>query len=140
MRTWIKQTCKFCDKELEGFLPECDCEGWQAAEAERQAEWDEAHKDDPPEEDFEKTYPLIFDGRSEVCGPEGEEKTGDCIAVDARKYKDGIGICIYMPFWDAEEQDWDSSGLCFDLPEELLIPLRQLLDRAQEEIDKSKEK
>lgn len=139
MRTWIKKTCKFCNKELtEEYFPTCDCVGWQAAEVQRQAEWDKAHRDDPPPEDFEKTYPLIYKNRIEFNSSSSE--TGDCIAVDARKYKDGVGLCIYLPFWDDKGNDWDDSGLCFDISDEALPALRQMLKEAEEAILAFKEK
>lgn len=130
MRAWVKQICKFCGRELEGILPECTCDGWEDAEALRQAQWEEEHKDDPPEEDFEKVYPLIYERRVELHAQDNPQ-VGDCIAVDARSYKDGIGVCIYLPFWDEDKKEWDSSGLCFDFPGEGVMALREMLEELQ---------
>ena len=128
MRQWIKKICKFCGKDLgDTYFPKCNCPKWIAAEDKRQREWEEEHKDDPPEEDFDKVYPLIFSQHAT-----GKNKAR--VGLDARKFKDGVGLCIFYPFWDEEIQDYADSGLCWDFAYEDLDAIYKLIREAKKAI------
>jgi len=138
MRQWINSTCKFCNKDLgDSWMPECDCPGWQAAEAERQAEWDEEHKDDPPEEDYDKVYPQVYH-KEYISQWAKEEKDQTKLALEVRKFKDGFGCCIFFPWWDEKEGEWSGSGLCWDFCAEDIETMRRLLREAQAAIKEFK--
>jgi hypothetical protein len=44
------------------------------------------------------------------------------------KYPDGIGYTIWEPFKEKEEDDEDSSGICFDFPDANMPDIIQLLN------------
>jgi hypothetical protein len=139
MREWIKTTCRFCGKEVESrYWPgDCDCEEYIKAKE----EWLEEEKNSPDyreplsEEEFEKEYPEIYYGRKTI-----NEEEKRFIGLSCRKFEDGYGFCVFLPFYDEKTGVVEDSGLCFDFAEEHVPSFLEMLSEAVEAIEKDKKK
>jgi len=113
-RAFWTTTCNFCGKvAVDKFLPSCDCEGYTKAEEEYLKE---IRKDAEPEmtpQEFDAKFPKTYCGERLVITKDGGHK----IKLEARKYADGEGLCVWIPFpappENADEDD-GNTGLCWD--------------------------
>jgi hypothetical protein len=114
---FYKVLCVFCGQDITGdFFPgNCSCEKWKVAHNAWKEEWknDPAYVEPLTNEDYDKKFPQIF-----------REKWGR-IVLEARKFEDGIGLCISRLFEDNEEGD--DTGLCWDFTDEEAVTLYNLL-------------
>jgi hypothetical protein len=123
--------CAFCKKELENplyFPGNCDCAEYTKAHEDWLTAYRASEDYVPPMEDeeFEEEYPLICRGGS------GKMR------IEARKYKDGVGVCVWQPFesegtTDLEDND---AGLCWDFGDEDLDDLIGLLQDVKNTLSK----
>jgi hypothetical protein len=131
MREWIKTFCKFCDKELEDykfFPPDCTCSGYKEAKEflRQQRENDPEHQEMLTPEQYNKKFPSVFKGERVVQDKDGSHK----LKLEARKYDDGEGLCVWIPFppMDGEDpEDAEGSGLCWDFTDKDAKALHELL-------------
>lgn len=135
MRAWIRQTCKFCNRELDGYFPYCDCDGWEDAEALRLAKFEEEVKDVDPEQIFA----TVFD-QSYVSRWAEEDKDKTKLGLDVISYPDGYGCTFYFPWYNEEKGNWDSCGLCWDFAYEDIPTIERLLLEAKAAVEEDKEK
>lgn len=121
-RDWIKYQCSFCNQYLEAdsFIPpSCECDGARAAKEKWLEEIRSAPDYEPPllPEEYNEKYPVTFSGK---------RKVGDhSLRLEARKYKDGEGVCMWIPFNDEDEEN--DSGLAWDCSDDDAVALHELL-------------
>lgn len=120
----IRTYCSFCEKELEDykiFPPKCDCEGFHKYEEKRLEEIKSDSDYEPPleEGEYDKKYPQMFLGERLVLDKDGHHK----LKLEARKYDDGEGLRIWIPFFDDE----NDAGICWDFTDKDAEALHDLL-------------
>ena len=110
-RDWVKHICQFCDKELEEFkllVPECLCEEFQKAKDQYKQELKDSQPPVVSEEEYDSKYPAVYLGERLILN--STEEGAHKLKLEARKYEDGTGLCVWQTFPGIS----DDAGLAWD--------------------------